>query len=66
MKHEIYLTKEELQDIIDLMGKFDIERIRLEWDNSSGIGYNLDAVIETKIFDTFGEFKVTVTDESSW
>ena len=70
MINKIVLRRDELEDIYNHFQKIyedqDHGLVTLEYDNSSGIGGILTATFHAKIGDIFGDFTVTISDETDW
>jgi hypothetical protein len=71
---EIYLNRRELQkiiDFVDMINPPDTMRlgagsVKITVDDSSGIGSIVKATTVHEAHGTYGEFTITVSDESSW
>lgn len=63
---EIYLSLEELEDIVATLKQLGKDRCVMYHDSSSGIGSTLDIGVQVDVDGIKGELKVPITDESSW
>ena len=64
---KIYIKKNEIEKILELMNKFPQEsNYQLDYVNSSGLGYTIDMIVPVSIKGHTGDFKVSITDSSNW
>lgn len=64
----IYLRKKDVQKILEVMDKFPIDdnsAYKLEYDSYS-IGDCLDMIIDSKINDVEGQFRVEIFGSGEW
>lgn len=66
MAVKMYLSLSELEDVVSLCKKMNVDRCTLVQNSSSGIGSSLKVEIKTNIHDYYGDFVVDFTDESTW
>lgn len=63
----MYLHKDDLEDILEFMNKFDRDVVEVESDNSSGIGSITTARLHgVQINGETVTVSRVITDESSW
>ena len=63
----MYLHKDDLEDILEFMNKFDCDVVEVESDTSSGIGSITTARLHgVKINGETVTVSRVITDESSW
>lgn len=60
------LHREELERVLELMTRFDNNTIELVQHSGGGIGYTLNAHIETTVADTQGVYIVEITGVKDW
>jgi hypothetical protein len=71
---EIYLSHRELKEILSIVEEHNppdtmclqAGSVKISVDSSSGIGSLVKATIPIKVGDRYGEWTVTITDESDW
>lgn len=66
MARKMMLRREELIRLVALCEQFDVGFVEVIYNEGGGIGYTLDAVIETEVNRVKGEFKVEVTGVDTW
>ena len=63
----MYLCKEEVQKILDIMNQFpDATAFELLQDSSSGIGSVTELVVHTTVNGLAGEFKTEISGVENW
>jgi len=63
----MYLCREEVQKILEVMDKFpDSASFELLQDNSSGIGSVTELVVRTRVNGLDGEFKTEISGVENW
>jgi len=63
----MYLCKEEVQKILDIMNKFpDATAFELLQDSSSGIGSVTELIVRTTVNGLAGEFKTEISGVENW
>lgn len=62
-----YITKQEVEKILEVMKEFDdAYNYRLEADNSSGIGRTLSLIMDMEIANRPVEVKVEINNVETW
>jgi hypothetical protein len=63
----MYITKKDVEKIIDVMNKFPNETTYcLESDSSSGIGSTMTLTLQTTVEGLSGEFTVEISGVENW
>lgn len=63
----MYLCKEEVEKILEIMNKFpDAKNFYLEQDSSSGIGAVTSLTVFTEVNGYDGEFKIEISGVENW
>lgn len=63
----MYLAKEDLEEILEFMNKFDKDVVEVQTDTSSGIGAIVTAYLHNvKVLDETVTITKVISDESSW
>ena len=63
----MYITKKDVEKIIDVMNKFPNETTYcLESDSSSGIGSTMTLTLQTTVEGLSGEFTVEISGVEDW
>lgn len=65
--NKIYLTRRELEDMLQILDKFpDVDRFELESDSSSGIGSIVNIKFDATYNGVKGQLLVNITDVDRW
>lgn len=63
----MYITKQDVEKILDVMNKFPSDTTYcLESDSSSGIGSTMTLTLKTTVEGLAGEFKVEIAGVEDW
>lgn len=62
----MYLTKKDLERIIELMDKFESSQVKLDQDNSSGIGSVTTAKFDVIIQNEPVTIAAIINDHTNW
>ena len=63
----MYLCKEEVEKILEIMNKFpNAKNFMLEQDSSSGIGSVTNLTVFTEVNGYNGEFKIEISGVENW
>ena len=53
--------------MLEIMNKFPQDTLyHIDYSNTSGVGYNIDIIVNVSIKGHQGEFRIPVTDVDSW
>ena len=62
----ITLYKDEVQQILDIFNKFDISKVEVIQDSSSGIGTTLSVAFDTELKEQEVRVVIDLTDVENW
>ena len=63
---KIILRKDELMALVELCDTFHTNQVTVQYKEGGGIGYFLNAFVNTEVNGITGTFVVPITDESDW
>ena len=63
---EMYLQKDDLDSIKELMDAFGVDCVKITSDSSSGIGSIIKATVSVEHSGHRGEFTKIIADETTW
>lgn len=67
MSKKIYLRKENIEEILEILNKFpEVTALNLVYERCSGIGDQIDIEFDLKQNDVMGLFKVEIVGPKDW